>query len=274
MTVVVVSERERWIALGIAGVAVLLAYALLIHPWWTVPMQETNARIAQLQERDQRLQAQLAQQGLVQKRLQQAQQALASQPGFLPEPTVELATAGLVQRLETVVAQASPGHRSCAISNRSPVPQQAKEAYTRVTVQVRLRCGTPELTAVLHALEAGAPRLFIENLNVLAQRFFFTGAAAEGGGGDGGLDVSFDLVGYLRPAGLDAAIGAAPVAPLPMTPVDPAVASPAPAPSPGAAAPAPMPMQSPAMQPVTPVESPPTPARPMSAPAEGDPGAG
>ena len=231
---VVVSERERWLALGLALTTALLAYALLIHPWWTVPMQETNARITQLQERNQRLLAQVAQQGLVQKRLQQAQQALASQPGFLPEPTVELATAGLVQRLETVVAQASPGHRSCAISNRSPVPQQAKEAYTRVTVQVRLRCGTPELTAVLHALEAGTPRLFIENLNVLAQRFFFTGAAAEGGGADGGLDVSFDLVGYLRPAGLDAAVGAAPVAPLPMPtpPMDPAATSPLPSPGP------------------------------------------
>lgn len=268
MTVVVVTDRERWLALGLALIAALLAYALLIHPWWTVPMREVNARIAQLQERDQRLLAQLGQQGLVQKRLQQAQQALASQPGFLPEPTVELATAGLVQRLETVVAQASPGHRSCAISNRSPVPQQSKEAYTRVTVQVRLRCGTPELTAVLHALEAGTPRLFIENLNVLAQRFFFTGASAEGGGTDGGLDVSFDLVGYLRPAGLDASVGAAPVAPLPSAAFDPGV--PAPAPSTGSAAPAPMPTVSPA----APVQSPPAEARPMSAPPEGDPGAG
>lgn len=269
MTVIVVTDRERWLALGLAVTAALFAYALLIHPWWTVPMQEVNARIAQLQERDQRLQAQLAQAPLVQQRLQQAQQALASQPGFLPEPTVELATAGLVQRLETVVAQASPGNRSCAISNRSPVPQQGKEAYTRVTVQVRLRCGTPELTAVLHALEAGTPRLFIENLNVLAQRFFFTGASAEGGGSDGGLDVSFDLVGYLRPAGLDAAVGAAPVTPLPAAAFGPGAMSPAPMPSPGNAAPAPMPAADP-----TPMQSSPAEVRPMSAPPEGDPGAG
>ncbi|MGJ7901813.1 helix-turn-helix domain-containing protein, partial [Lysobacter sp. 1R34A] len=35
----------------------------------------------------------------------------ASRPGFLPEATAELATAGLVQRLETVVLEASPGNR-------------------------------------------------------------------------------------------------------------------------------------------------------------------
>ncbi|HYM86493.1 MAG TPA: GspMb/PilO family protein, partial [Pseudoxanthomonas sp.] len=63
--------------------------------------------------------------------------------------------------------------------------------------QVRLRCGTPELGAVLHALETGTPRLFVDNLNVLAQRYAYVSALP--GGSGGGLDVSFDLYGYLRP---------------------------------------------------------------------------
>lgn len=211
-----VSERERWLALGFALFALLLAYGLLVHPWWTVPMREADARIAQLQERDQRLRAQLAQAPYVRQRLEQARRELATRPGFLPEPTVELATAGLVQRLETVVAQASPGHRSCAISNRSPMPEAGREAFARVTVQVRLRCGTPEMAAVLHSLEGGSPRLFVENLNVLAQRFFFPGGAAEAGGSDAGLDVSFDLVGYLRPAAGGGTVSPLPVGPAPM----------------------------------------------------------
>jgi general secretion pathway protein M len=207
----VVTPRERLIALGLLLLALVLAYAVLIHPWWTLPMRAVDARIEQLQERDQRLRAELDQAAVVQTRLQEAQQRLATQPGFLPEATSELAVAGLVQRLETVVGQASPGNRSCLIQNRSPLQSEGKETYTRVAVQVRLRCGTPELATVLHSLEGGTPRLFVENLNVLAQRFF---GDAQSNGADGGLDASFDLVGYLRPAGaiVDGAMPAAPAA--------------------------------------------------------------
>ncbi len=282
----VVTERERWLALGLLVAVLLIAYGVLIHPWWTVPMREVGARIDQLQERDARLRAELAQAPAVQARLQEAQQRLATRPGFLPEATPELAVAGLVQRLETVVAQASPGNRSCQISNRSPLQNESGEAYTRVAVQVRLRCGTPELAAVLHALEAGTPRLFVENLNILAQRFF----GGEPNASSGGLDVSFDLVGYLRPAGaiIDGA-AAAPVmsaAPQPSAAMPPA-AAPAPAPvpmtgpssmpgpgpaaNPAEMAPAHSGITGPKMPPPAPL---PTPATPQGAPEPATPPSG
>ncbi|MHB8911591.1 MAG: type II secretion system protein GspM [Lysobacter sp.] len=193
------AERDRWIALGLLLAALALAYGVLVHPWWTVPMQAVNQRIEGLRERDLRLRMQVAQAPQVAARLSEVMQRQASAPGFLPESSTELATAGLVQRLETVVAQASPGNRSCAITNRSPLAEPGRERYARVVVQVRLRCGSPELAAVLHSLESGAPRLFVGNLNVLAQRYFFAaGTGNADSGRDGGLDVSFDLYGYLR----------------------------------------------------------------------------
>ena len=66
-----------------------------------------------------------------------------------------------------------------------------------MTVRVRLRCGNPEAAAILHALEGGTPRLFVDNLSILSQGFFFLPGQNRGQGG--GLDVSFDLYGYLRP---------------------------------------------------------------------------
>lgn len=191
-------ERDRWLALGLLLLVLLLGYLLLVHPWWTVPMLETQDRIADLQTKELRQRMQLRQGPEVARRLLQVEAALARRPGFLAESTTELATANLVQRLESVVLQASPGNKSCAITNRSPLADEtpAKERFRKVTVQVRLRCGTPELATVLHALEAGTPRLFVDNLNVLAQRYFF---APGQGQQAGGLDVSFDLYGYLRP---------------------------------------------------------------------------
>ena len=200
------ADRDRWLALGLLLAALVVAYAVLIHPWWTVPIRDANARIESLQERELRQRMQLGQAPLVRERLSRVRQELAGRPGFLQEASAELATVGLVQRLETAVAQASPGNRSCAITNRSPVADTTRDRYARVVVQVRLRCGTPELAAVLHSLESGTPRLFVGNLNVLAQRHFF-GSGGETAG-EGGLDVSFDLYGYLRP-GADAAAGGA-----------------------------------------------------------------
>ena len=193
-----VSKRDRWLALGLLAAVLALAYGVLIYPWFTVPMREVEDRIDTARERELRLRMQIKQAPLVQQRLQQARAELARIPGFLPERSPELATAALVQRLETVVAQASPGRRACEITNRSPLQESARENYPRVTVQVRLRCGTPELANVLHALEGGTPRLFVGNLNVLAQRVFF--GPGGGGSNQGGLDVSFDLYGYLPPS--------------------------------------------------------------------------
>lgn len=190
-------DRDRWLALGLLLGAIAIAYFVLLHPWWTAPMLEANAHIGELQQRELRARMQLEQAPEISRRLAQAQEMEARAPAFLPEATAELATAGLVQRLETVVAQASPGNRSCAITNRSPSTEPHQERFTRVTVQVRLRCGTPELAAVLHALESGSPRLFVDNLSILAQRYFFM--PGQNANQAGGLDVSFDLYGYLRP---------------------------------------------------------------------------
>ncbi|MFT3667313.1 MAG: type II secretion system protein GspM [Pseudoxanthomonas sp.] len=190
------TDRDRALALVLLLAALLLGYFVLVHPWWTVPMQEVNTRVGELRERELRIRTQLAQAPQVQRELAAALAQQAQRPGFLPEPTVELATAGLVQRLEAIVKQASPGNRSCAIANQSPLALPGREVYPRVVVQVRLRCGAPELASVLHQIESGSPRLFVENLNILAQRYAFQASES----GAGGLDVNFDLYGYLKPA--------------------------------------------------------------------------
>jgi general secretion pathway protein M len=187
------ADRDRWLALALLLGVLAVAYVVLVHPWWTVPLREANTRVQAMQEREVRQRMQLQQAPMVAQRLRQARD-----PGFLPEASAELATAALVQRLETIVSQASPGNRSCAITNRSPMSEARRDRFARVVVQVRLRCGTPELAAVLHSIESGTPRLFVGNLNVLAQRFFFSpGTGATAAQREGGLDVSFDLYGYL-----------------------------------------------------------------------------
>lgn len=191
------ADRDRWLALGLLLAALALAYLVLVHPWWTAPMLEAQDRIEGLQQRELRMRMQLQQQPLIQRRLAETQAQGARQPGFLPEGSAELATAGLAQQLERVVLEASPGNRGCQISNRSPLTAASQERFRKIVVQVRLRCGMPELATVLYQLENRNPRMFVDNLNILAQANYFVPDPARAQ--QGGLDVSFDLYGYLRP---------------------------------------------------------------------------
>lgn len=185
------APRDRWLALGLLLGLVGLAYLLLVHPLWTQPMRAVGEQIDALLERRQRIDIQIRQAPQVTQRLQQAQQALATEPGFMPETSVELATSRLVQRLEEAARQASPDNRSCAISDRSPMPADTTGRFVRVAVQARLRCGMAEWMAVLQALETGAPQLRVDRLDILS--------SPGGSEGSVGLDVSFELSGYLPP---------------------------------------------------------------------------
>lgn len=197
-------RRDRWLALLLLIAVLAVGYLLLVHPWWTRPLQAVDAEIAALQARQLRIDAQLRQAPQIAQRLRQAQQVLAARPGFLLQSSPELASSALVQQLQEAVLAASPDNRSCAISNRAPLPAGPPQRFTRVAVRVRLRCGTPELAMLLHTLESGSPSLFVDNLSMVAQSF----ASAQGETGTGtGLDVSFELSGYLRP--VDEAVVAA-----------------------------------------------------------------
>jgi len=191
------AERDRWLALALLLAALGVAYLVLVHAWFTEPLRETDARIVELHMRDARVRALLQQAPEIQQRLA-ALEARGSATGFLAEPTTELATAALIQQLERVVLEVSPANRGCAITNRAPLSGESTPGrYQRVTVQVRLRCGNAETLAVLHALESAQPYLFVDVVNIAAQRYF----AIPGNNlpQEGGLDVSFDLYGYLRP---------------------------------------------------------------------------
>ncbi|WP_242112332.1 type II secretion system protein GspM [Luteimonas aquatica] len=189
-------DRDRWLALGILAGALVLAYFVLVHFWWTVPMLEVSENIDSMQRRDLRARMELQQAPQVRKRLQELQVRASRIPGFMTERSPELATASLVQRLETAVNEASPGNKSCAILNRSPTTDPRPQRFPRVVAQVRLRCGNSELATVLYSLENGSPRLFVDNLNILSTNFFVAQQQSKQGAG---LDVSFDLYGYLQP---------------------------------------------------------------------------
>jgi general secretion pathway protein M len=191
-----VATPDRWRLFGGLLLVLVLAYLVLVHWWFTAPMLTMGQDIAAMRDQEQALRAEVGQRAQLQAKLAQVRQFEAANPGFLPEGSRELASAGLVQRLQQVVAAASPNPNACQITAQTPTDMPSPDPFARVMVQVRLRCGMGELAAVLHALESGSPQLFIDNLDMLSRRSYL----APAGDAAGGLDVSFDLYGYLKSA--------------------------------------------------------------------------
>lgn len=192
-----ISSRDRWLALALLIVACSMLYFWVIEPVWVRPLVRANSELADARRREQAVQMQLAQADEVRVLLQRASLEATKYPGFLPEATPEQGVAGLVRRLEMVVAEASPGNASCLITNRSPLPVGDDGRFPRVSMQIRMRCGMTELAKVLYALESQSPRTYIDNLTVLSQR----GPLGQPGSA-GGLDIRFELSGYLLPTSI------------------------------------------------------------------------
>ncbi len=188
------ADRTR--VLGGLLLAIAIGYIVLVHWWFTAPMLQLGDDIVSLRDEERQLQSEVAQRPEIERRLAQVRRFEAGNPGFLPEASRELASAGLVQRLQQVVSAASPNPNACQITAQTPTDAPSQDRYQRVLVQVRLRCGMTELAAVLHALEGGSPQLFIDNLDLLSRRSYLVNATDT----SVGLDVSFDLYGYLRAA--------------------------------------------------------------------------
>ncbi len=185
---------DRWRVLGVLAALLAIAYLLLVHWWFTAPMLDLGGQIRDLSVQEQSLRAEAAQRPALNRQMAQLQVFESGHPGFLPEASQELASAGLVQRLEQVVATASPNPNACQITARTPAQANAGDSYVRVVVQVRLRCGMAELAAILHDLESNNPQLFIDNLDLLSRRSYLLATPDD----SGSMDVSFDLYGYLR----------------------------------------------------------------------------
>lgn len=193
------ARTERWLALLLLLAALVLVYFVGLHWWWTAPQLALGQQIEELRLQEQRLRMHATQMPELQDRLAGLQERQAAAAGFLREANAELATAGLIQRLEEVMQQTVPDRQRCQLTGRTPTAGQSQERFPRITIQVRLRCGMEDVGKVLHALESGQPELFVDNLLISARQ---AGRRRGPGVQEGAeLEVAFDLYGYLGSRG-------------------------------------------------------------------------
>lgn len=185
--------RDRVAAVGLLLLLLLLIYVLGVHWWFTAPFLQARSDLIGL--RDQELQlrsvAQLREQ--VEQRLAEVRSFEANNPEFLPEENFDLAASAIIQRLQALVDEQNAG-QSCAMVSRTPFRSSVEEPFQRVTIKVRMRCTLQYLAPVLHGLEAGSPRLFVNEFAVMNRSQMIV----RPGQVPGVIDANFDVYGFLR----------------------------------------------------------------------------
>ena len=189
-------RHGRLLAVVLLLIALLLVYLVFVHWTFVVPHLELRGQVIELREQEQRLRASAQQRAAIEERLAEVRAFEAQNPGFLEESSFDLATAGLMQRLEAEVAALNAPPGRCQVVNKTPFRPREEERFERVVIKVRMRCEIDEFSRVLHALEGGSPQLFVDALSIVARRPTYTPRNRPAP--QGYLDIAFDLYGYLR----------------------------------------------------------------------------
>ena len=217
------ARRDRWLALALLLAVLGLAYLLLVHPGSpsrcvrSMPMSPPCANASRACRRS-----------CSSSRRSNSAFALPARhcrrPGFLREARRSCRRCG--RPAAGCGGDGQPGqpqlhHQQPHAADRQPARRRVR---ARRHAGALLRGGRTGHRAAQP--ETGSPRLFVDNLNLIAQRF--QQSPNESGLG---LDVSFELAGYLLPgAAADGTVPAPAATPAPSA--SPAEAAPAPQPAP------------------------------------------
>lgn len=189
------ARSSRVAAVGLLVLVILVAYYAGVHWWFTAPFMASRAAL--IEARDQELQLRRTAQlrDALQRELEQVRRFEAGNPEFLPDANFDLAASSIIQRLQALVDQQGAG-QACTLVSRSPFRANFEEPFQRVTIKVRIRCTLEHLAPVIHGLEAGSPRLFINEFSVINR----TVSMSRRNPVQGLIDANFDVYGFLRTA--------------------------------------------------------------------------
>ncbi len=182
------------LAAGLLGGLLLLTGLLVIWPW-SAQYNAYDEEIAEQTSQLARFRNLATHRPDLEAELQQVGEAADRSRYYIRASTPAVGAAALQKQAKRIIDT----HRGKLVSTQA-LPVQDDGKAVRIAIRVRMSIGPEALADVLHALEAGRPLLFIENLSIRArsarrgrQRRPSTAVASN-------LDVRYDLAGYMRGA--------------------------------------------------------------------------
>ena len=186
---------RRVLAVGLLLCVLVLAYFLLLHWWFVVPLKEIRGEMSALRDAHSQYAAAIAEQPALRERIVALDVQQATSSAFWGNEDPNSAVAALMQRVADAVAANTIGG-TCTINQKLLLPNppvKAGDPYRKAAVNVKLSCDMQPLVAVLQTLEEGSPYAFIDDLSIYRNPVAAQQHKAPP------LEVQFTLSGYLRP---------------------------------------------------------------------------
>jgi len=191
-------EQSRPLALGLAGLLLVLIYLLLFH-WFVMRHMQLSDEINRLQDDLQRFIGVVERRDDIEASLQQLNSADRNDELFLAGGSFDVAAAELTQRLKQIIATRADHASDCrVISNRNVRPREV-ERFEKVKVEVRMRCNLGDFVKTMHTLSASSPLVLIDSVNIY-QRYVPVPGRNRRNQNTAELDIRFDMFGYLAAA--------------------------------------------------------------------------
>jgi general secretion pathway protein M len=193
------SWQSRGLALALLLSLLGMAYLLLAHP---VITKFTFYAEKQTEYRDRLLRYKriAATRPLIEQRLATLQQRQRTTADFLKSSTHTLAAAELQEQVKSIIVS----HGGRLVSTQILAARNG-ELFPRVTIKVRMKGDIEGVLQVFHALEAGRPFLFLDNVymrvRVIKRRRTVRPRRGQRVQQEGELDVRFELSGFMRSVG-------------------------------------------------------------------------
>lgn len=193
-------RNQRFLAVVLLLIAVLLIYLLFVHFWFVAPHLAISDRRNDLLEQQHHFAELIQRKPAIEKRLQEVAEYERGNQAFLAESDVSSAFSDLSERLKQAVDKSMDPQSRCQVVGVSPTVYRDQEVYQRVSASVVMNCESEVLTKVLYALETSNPYLFVDRFVLYRQQPMFQ-PGAKGAAPASLLGAQFTLSGYLRQPG-------------------------------------------------------------------------
>lgn len=159
------SEMDRWYALSILLLIVVLVYFLFFQSFVDDHILLNEEMSDQEQSRQEYTElAEMIPE--LQQRISKVKETVGDNSNFLTADSYNLGTAELTRILKSIVTSVTQVRSECDIVSNTPSKDRNPDKFEKIILKVRMRCQFQKMATVLMNIENNVPYLFIDNLQL------------------------------------------------------------------------------------------------------------
>jgi len=195
------ARGQRFLAVVLLGIALLLAYLLFVHWWLVSPYLTMRDEYYDLRDQQYHFAELIQSKPMIEQQLKDVAGLEQENQAFLSDADAASAFSDLSERLKRAVEQNLDPNARCTVNGISPSPNRVQEVYLRVSANVNMNCQAEMFAKVLYTLESSNPYLFVDRLVIYRQQQMFMPGGKPAAPGATSVNAQFVLSGFLRQPG-------------------------------------------------------------------------